>query len=147
VDTLAPARRSEVMAAIRSKDTAPELAVRRFLHAAGLRYRLHRHDLPGRPDLMFAGRRVCVFVHGCFWHGCPHCRHGARDVKSNTEYWLPKLARNRARDADNQRRLAALGWTALTIWACQTDDVGELASLARSIRAIPTRSCPRVRAR
>lgn len=147
MDTVTPTKRSQIMAAIRSKDTAPELAVRRYLHAAGLRYRLHRHNLPGRPDLVFPGRRVCVFVHGCFWHGCPHCRHGARDVKSNTAYWLPKLARNRARDADNQRRLAAFGWAALTIWECQTSDAAELASLVRSIRALPKRSSAPVRAR
>jgi DNA mismatch endonuclease, patch repair protein len=102
MDTVTPARRSEIMAAIRSKDTAPELAVRRYLHASGLRYRLHRHRLPGRPDLIFPGRRLCLFVHGCFWHGCPHCRHGAREVKSNTSYWSVKLARNKARDAENQ---------------------------------------------
>jgi DNA mismatch endonuclease (patch repair protein) len=147
VDTVTPTRRSEIMAAIRSKDTAPELAVRRYLYAAGLRYRLHRHDLPGRPDLVFPGRRVCVFVHGCFWHGCPHCRHGARTVKSNTAYWLPKLARNRARDEDNQQRLTALGWTPLTIWACQAGDPAALASLARSIRSTPKLSSPPARAR
>jgi DNA mismatch endonuclease, patch repair protein len=147
MDTVTPARRSKMMAAIRSKDTAPELAVRRYLHAAGLRYRLHRHDLPGRPDLVFASRGVCVFVHGCFWHGCPHCRHGGRSVKSNTAYWLPKLARNQVRDADNQRRLGALGWTALTIWECQVSDAAELASLARSIRGLPKRSSAPAQAR
>ena len=97
-----PGRRSEIMAAIRSKDTAPELAVRRYLHAAGLRYPLHRYELPGRRDLVFPSRRVCVFVHGYFWHGC---RRGARREKQYRILWLPKLARNRARGADNQRRL------------------------------------------
>jgi DNA mismatch endonuclease (patch repair protein) len=137
MDTVTPARRSEIMAAIRSKDTAPELAVRRYLHAAGLRYRLHRHRLPGRPDLIFPGRRLCLFVHGCFWHGCPHCRHGTREVKSNASYWSIKLARNKARDAENQSRLAALGWNVLTIWACQTADPAALQSLAISVRAFP----------
>ncbi|MGH7089458.1 MAG: very short patch repair endonuclease [Stellaceae bacterium] len=137
MDTVTPRRRSEIMAAIRSKDTAPELTVRRYLHAAGLRYRLHQHGLPGRPDLVFSGRRLCVFIHGCFWHGCPHYRHGMRDVKSNTAYWLPKLARTRARDADNQQRLLVLGWTTLTIWECHAADPAELVALARSIRAVP----------
>jgi DNA mismatch endonuclease, patch repair protein len=137
MDIVPSARRSEIMARIRSKDTTPELAVRRYLHSAGLRYRLHRHRLPGRPDLVFSGRRLCVFVHGCFWHGCPHCRHGARQVKSNTSYWLAKLARNKARDADNQRRLADLGWSVMTIWACQAADPAALQSLAASVRALP----------
>lgn len=134
MDTVTPDRRSQIMAAIHSKNSAPELAVRRYLHAAGMRYRLHRHDLPGRPDLVFAARRLCVFVHGCFWHGCPHCRHGARAVKSNVVYWSAKLARNKARDAGNQRRLAALGWTTLTIWECEVADQEALGALARTIR-------------
>jgi len=138
MDTVTPARRSEIMARIRSKNTTPELAVRRYLHASGLRYRLHHHRLPGRPDLIFPGRLLCVFVHGCFWHNCPRCRHGARAVKSNTSYWSAKLARNKVRDADNQKRLAALGWNVLTIWACQAADPAALRSLAASIHALPS---------
>lgn len=149
MDTVTPARRSQIMAAIHSKDTAPEFAVRRHLHAAGLRYRLHRHALPGRPDLVFPTRRLCVFVHGCFWHGCPHCRHGVRPVKSNTSYWSTKLARNKTRDAENQRRLAALGWTTLTIWGCQAADPAALVALARTIHEVPPtgRSFGQARAR
>jgi DNA mismatch endonuclease (patch repair protein) len=137
MDMVTPTRRSEIMANIRSKDTAPELAVRRHLHASGLRYRVHDQQLPGRPDLVFSGRRLCVFVHGCFWHGCPHCRHGTREVKSNSSYWSAKLIRNKTRDAHNQSRLAALGWRVLTIWACQASDPAALNLLAASLRAIP----------
>ena len=137
MDMVTPDRRSQIMGAIRSKDTMPERAVRSYLHAAGLRYRLHRHDLPGRPDLVFAARRLCVFVHGCFWHGCPHCRHGTRTVKSNTVYWSAKLARNKERDTDNRQRLAALGWATLAIWECQSADPAALGALARAIREVP----------
>src|ERR1700674_4838408 len=98
MDTVTPERRSAIMARIRSKDTAPELAVRRYLHAKGLRYRLHHAGLPGKPDLVFPARRVCVFIHGCFWHGCPHCIDGTRQVKSNSAYWSAKVAGHRARD-------------------------------------------------
>jgi DNA mismatch endonuclease (patch repair protein) len=134
MDTVTPARRSEIMAAIRSKDTAPELAVRRYLHAAGLRYRLHRHQLPGRPDLIFPGRRLCLFVHGCFWHGCPHCRHGGWGSEEQCLVMGDQVARNKTRATDNQSRLAALGWNVLTIWACQTADPAALQSLALSAK-------------
>jgi DNA mismatch endonuclease (patch repair protein) len=130
-------RRSEIMAAIRSKDTAPELAVRQYLHRLGLRYRLHSRGLPGKPDLVFAGRRTVVFVHGCFWHGCPHCRAGRRKVKSNTGYWESKLARNRIRDARTGAALAALGWRVLTVWACQTGDADVLRRLADEVAYQP----------
>lgn len=88
----------------------PELLVRRALHAAGLRYRLYRDDLPGRPDLVFPSRRLCLFVLCCFWHSCPRCRHGAREVKSNTECWSAKRARNKARDMRHRIALEAAGW-------------------------------------
>ena len=140
-DTVTPERRSQITAAIRARDTQPELRVRRFLHAEGLRFRLHRTDLPGRPDLVFPSRRVCLLVHGCFWHRCPHCRHGARAVKSNSEYWDAKIARNKSRDMDNQAHLTALGWTVITIWECQTADCAELSRLAERVRAC----CPRAR--
>ena len=105
------------MAAIRSKDTAPELAVRRYLHAAGLRYRLCPRELPGRPDLVFPSRRVCVFVHGCFWHA--HDCKTAHRPKSNADYWGPKLKRNQARDKNNLKALTAIGWKPLVIWECE----------------------------
>lgn len=98
--------RSENMRRIRSKDTAPEMAVRSLAHRLGYRYRLHRKDIPGKPDLVFPGRRKVIFIHGCFWHQHPGCREG-RPPKSNTAYWLPKLERNMERDKDALARLAA----------------------------------------
>ncbi len=134
-DTVTPEQRSRNMAAIRAHDTQPELRVRRFLHAGGLRFRLYRRDLPGCPDVVFPSRRTVVFVQGCFWHGCPHCRHGARAVKSNKSYWLPKLARNRARDKKNRARLGAFGWSVITVWECQTRELKVLKRLAEAIRS------------
>lgn len=108
------------MRAIRSKDMKPELAVRRLVHGMGYRYRLHRHGLPGRPDMVFASRRKVIFVHGCYWHqhSDPGCKI-ARRPKSNRDYWLPKLDGNVVRDADNQDRLRELGWDSLVIWECE----------------------------
>lgn len=108
------------MRAIRSKDMKPELAVRRLVHGMGYRYRLHRHDLPGRPDLVFPSRRKVIFVHGCFWHqhADTACKITHRP-KSNRDYWLPKLERNVARDTEHQARLSALGWDSLVVWECE----------------------------
>lgn len=122
------------MAAIRGKDTIPELRVRRFLHAQGLRYRLHAGRLPGKPDLVFRSRHAVVFIHGCFWHGCPHCRVGSRTVKSNADYWTPKLARNKVRDARVRAELEDLGWRVFVIWECQTRDQAVLSRLAGELR-------------
>lgn len=122
-DKLTPQRRSENMRAIRSKGMAPEMIVRQTAHALGYRFRLHRKELPGKPDLVFPGRRKVLFVHGCFWHqhADPKCKV-ARKPKSNLDYWLPKLDRNIARDAANARALKEAGWTVLTIWECETRD-------------------------
>ncbi len=120
-DVFTPEQRSAVMARIKGRDTGPERAVRRLLTAMGLRYRLQRRDLPGRPDLALGPRRVAVFVHGCFWHG-HHCPRGARRPKQNAEFWAEKIARNRARDARNREDLSSLGWCALTIWECELRD-------------------------
>lgn len=112
--------RSAQMGRVRGKDTKPEMRVRRALHAAGLRYRLHAADLPGRPDIVFRKQRVAVFVHGCFWHrhDDPDCKL-ARMPKSRVEFWEPKLTGNRERDRRNLCALRALGWTAIVIWECQ----------------------------
>ncbi|NAX10194.1 DNA mismatch endonuclease Vsr [Burkholderia pseudomallei] len=118
--------RSENMRRIRSKDTEPELVVRRLVYAMGYRYRLHRKDIPGKPDLAFLGRRKVIFIHGCFWHQHPGCREG-RPPKSNTDYWLPKLRRNQERDRVALAQLAASGWEALVIWECETKDSSALA--------------------
>lgn len=106
----------------------PELAVRRLVHGLGYRYRLHRHDLPGRPDMVFSSRRKVIFVHGCFWHQHPdpNCKLAHRP-RSNLEYWEPKLRRNRERDATHHKRFAELGWDALVIWECEVKAIGSLA--------------------
>jgi DNA mismatch endonuclease (patch repair protein) len=111
--------RSEIMRAVRSRDTKPEMIVRRLVYGLGYRYRLHRPDLPGKPDLTFLGRRKVVFVHGCFWHG-HDCARGARVPKNNQEYWIAKIARNKAREARDYDRLREMGWSVLTIWECET---------------------------
>lgn len=113
------------MRAIRSQGMKPEMLVRRIVHALGYGFRLHRRDLPGKPDLAFFGRRKAIFVHGCFWHQHPGCREG-RPPHSNTSYWGPKLARNVERDKENEEKLVANGWRVLTVWECETQRVAEL---------------------
>jgi DNA mismatch endonuclease (patch repair protein) len=115
------AERSRIMRAVKGKDTTPELAVRRLLHSRGYRYRLHRKDLPGRPDLVFAGRRKVIFVHGCFWHG-HDCKRGARRPKENADYWAKKISRNQERDAKAQEALRSMGWDVLVLWECELKD-------------------------
>jgi DNA mismatch endonuclease (patch repair protein) len=116
-DPLTPAQRRRTMASVRGKDTMPELAVRRLVHGLGYRYRLHRRELPGKPDLVFPARRKVIFVHGCFWHR-HHCRAGAKEPKTNTAYWLPKLAKNKTRDKAHQIKLRRSGWRVLVVWEC-----------------------------
>ncbi|MET3973001.1 DNA mismatch endonuclease (patch repair protein) [Bradyrhizobium sp. S3.9.1] len=125
------------MARIRSRDTTPELAVRKVMHAHGLRYRLHRRDLPGKPDLVFPGRHAVLFVHGCFWHGCPKCVDGTREVKSNQTYWNPKIAGNRERDARHAATLRSDGWNVFTVWECDARERKLLDRLARKIKKRP----------
>nr|WP_306149102.1 MULTISPECIES: DNA mismatch endonuclease Vsr [unclassified Roseibium] len=117
------------MRRIKSKDTKPEMIVRRLVHGLGFRYRLHRKDLPGKPDLVFGPRRKVIFVHGCFWH-----QHDNADCldsktpKSNTAYWEPKLRRNLGRDHEAQQRLVSDGWQVLVIWECETNDTKHLST-------------------
>lgn len=125
MDTLSPLERSERMARVRSKDTKPEMRVRRLLHALGYRYRLHDRKLPGHPDLVFKGRRKVIFVHGCFWHRHDGCGL-ARLPKSRLDFWLPKLEGNRLRDARKLEELDQLGWTSLVIWECELKDMNLL---------------------
>lgn len=113
-------RRSEMMARVRGRDTAPELAVRRIAHRMGFRFRLHRKGLPGRPDLVFPRHRVVVFVHGCFWHRHEGCRY-ASTPKSRVAFWTEKFTANVARDARQQAALRALGWQVLVIWECESN--------------------------
>lgn len=113
--------RSANMRAIRSKGMRPELAVRSLAHKLGYRFRLHRKDLPGKPDLVFPSRRKIIFVHGCFWHSHHGCK-SAHTPKTNVDYWLPKLQRNQVRDAKNTEALAVTGWKSLVIWECEIKD-------------------------
>jgi DNA mismatch endonuclease (patch repair protein) len=133
MDRLTTQRRSENMRRIQSKGMKPEMAVRSLIHSLGFRYRLHRSDLPGKPDLVFGPRRKVIFVHGCFWHGHedPNCIDGLRKPKSNLEYWLPKLARNKERDTAAEAALIGQGWTVLTIWEC---DIRNISKLCEKIR-------------
>jgi len=123
--------RSAVMRAVKSEDTAPERALRKMLHAVAPGYRLHRADLPGKPDVVYGPRRLAIFMHGCFWHG-HDCRRGARAPKDNAAYWSGKIARNRARDAANLAALKALGWRTLVVFECALKDKP---ALARRLRA------------
>jgi len=128
--------RSENMRRIRSKDTTPEVAVRQLIRGLEFTgYRLHRKDLPGKPDIAFIGRRKAIFVHGCFWHG-HDCKEGARRPKSNADYWVPKIENNARRDAAHVADLLAGGWSVLIVWECELRDTAELARrLARFLRA------------
>lgn len=113
--------RSNTMRAVRSKNTGPEIVVRRLAHCLGYRFRLHRKDLPGTPDLVFPKYRAVIFVHGCFWHG-HNCARGSRAPKANAEYWLRKLEGNKARDAKAVSKLLSAGWRVQTIWECGLRD-------------------------
>jgi DNA mismatch endonuclease (patch repair protein) len=126
--------RSAVMRRVKGRNTTPELKVRRALTALGARYRLHRADLPGKPDIVMPGRRLAIFVHGCFWHG-HDCARGARVPKDNRDYWVGKVARNRARDERSRDALAALGWRVETIWECDLKDAAALDARLRGLVA------------
>lgn len=127
VDQITSEARSRNMARVRGKNTEPEMRGRRLLHALGYRFRLHRRDLPGSPDLVFPGRRAVVFVHGCFWHRHEGCRL-ASTPKSNEAFWQAKFGRNVERDARKKRELQALGWRVLVVWQCETTDAEALAA-------------------
>ena len=114
--------RSRTMASVKQKDTKPELTVRKLLHHLGYRFRLHGKDLPGRPDIVFRGRKMAIFVHGCFWHG-HDCKHGRRQPRTNQPYWLSKISRNRVRDTESAAKLGALGWSVLTVWECELKEM------------------------
>ena len=118
------------MRAVKSRDTAPEMKVRRAVHAMGLRFRLHRKDLPGSPDLVFPGRRLALFVHGCFWHG-HDCQRGARLPATNAAYWRAKIGRNTERDKAAGKALTKMGWRHAIIWECETRDPARLVRLLK----------------
>jgi DNA mismatch endonuclease, patch repair protein len=113
--------RSAVMRAVKSRDTGPELAVRAMLRGIAPGYRLHREDLPGRPDIVYGHRKLAIFVHGCFWHG-HDCPRGARMPKANADYWRGKIARNRARDERTVAAYSAMGWRTLVVHECELKD-------------------------
>lgn len=122
------------MSRVRGKHTTPEMRVRKAAHALGLRYRLHRKDLPGKPDLSFPKHRIALFVHGCFWHRHPACRK-ASTPKTRTEYWLAKFDSNIKRDTKTYDALARLGWRVVVVWECETHDPQRLKDILRHISA------------
>ena len=135
-DVYPPAKRSAVMRQVKAKATRPELKVRKALTALGARYRLHRKDLPGSPDIVLPGRKLALFVHGCFWHG-HDCARGARVPKANRDYWTAKVARNRARDETARAALTALGWRVETLWECELKDEAALSRRLESLLRQP----------
>jgi DNA mismatch endonuclease (patch repair protein) len=125
-DTRTPEQRRRIMQSVKTRDTGPELTVRRIVYRLGYRYRLNAKNLPGRPDIVLPGRMKAIFVHGCFWHG--HCCRKGRAPKSRLDYWKPKLKTNKKRDAAQLRALTQLGWSVLTVWQCETTDPEALRS-------------------
>lgn len=144
MDTFTKERRSEIMSSIRGKNTSPELKVRRLLHGLGYRFRLHRKDLPGKPDVVLRKHRTIVFVHGCFWHGCTKCDRGTRVPKTNTEFWLKKIEENCRRDKVARTALESSGWKVLTVWACETENIENLTNffVEHLPRTTPSKSGP-----
>jgi DNA mismatch endonuclease (patch repair protein) len=135
MDNISAERRSENMRRIKSKDTSPERKIRSLLHSWGYRYRLHRRDLPGCPDIVFFKQSKAVFVHGCFWHMHSRCTAG-RFPRSRLEYWKPKLLRNKRRDAGNLSKLRRMGWSVFVIWECELE---KPAALTKRLRAFMDR--------
>jgi DNA mismatch endonuclease (patch repair protein) len=135
-DVFTPEQRSAVMRRVKGRDTSPELKVRRLLWGMGLRYRLHRKDLPGAPDIVLPSRKLAILVHGCFWHG-HDCARGARVPKQNRDYWTAKVGRNRDRDARTLPALEAAGWTPLVVWECELRDEASLRAKLQTATAVP----------
>ncbi len=140
-DVFTPEKRSAVMRRVKGRDTSPELAVRRILREAGIGYRLGGGGLPGRPDVVMKGRRVALFVHGCFWHG-HDCPRGARQPKANAAYWIAKIDRNRARDIAACETLQAAGWRVVTVWECEMKAPDFAARLVAEVRGQAASDAP-----
>jgi DNA mismatch endonuclease (patch repair protein) len=132
MDRVTSGVRSRIMARVKSRNTTPELVVRKALHSAGVRYRLHVGELPGKPDLVLRSRGIAIFVHGCFWHGCPRCSRRIA-AKSNLAYWKPKIARNRQRDRRQQAELRRRKWKVRIIWECDTRNPRKLSAFVARI--------------
>lgn len=128
--------RSAQMALVRGKDTSPEMVVRRVAHSLGYRFRLHRRDLPGHPDLVFPSRRKVVFVHGCFWHRHPGCK-ATRTPKTRVEFWQKKFEDNVRRDVAAQKALTDAGWQVLVVWECEVKDIDKLEGRLRNFLGPP----------
>lgn len=133
-DKFSPDMRSEVMGRVKGKNTTPEVRVRKILHGMGYRFRLHRSDLPGKPDIVLSKYRLCIFVNGCFWHQHPGCPR-ATIPASNIDFWAAKLARTKERDCQNIAELSRLGWRTLVIWECETKSISQLDFVLRSALA------------
>ena len=131
-DVYSAEQRSAVMRRVKARNTTPELTVRKALTRLGVRYRLHRKDLPGCPDIVMSGRRLAILVHDCFWHG-HDCARGGRVPRQNRDYWVAKVARNRVRDAQALAQLLAMGWRAETLWECEMKDEAGLAARLRDL--------------
>ena len=131
MDKFTTAERSGFMSKVHGKNTSPELRVRRALHALGYRFRLHRKDLPGKPDIVLTKYKLCIFVHGCFWHQHPGCKRATIPV-NNREFWIKKFTDNARRDENAVTELTLLGWNVLRIWECQTKNQVELVNLVCS---------------
>jgi DNA mismatch endonuclease (patch repair protein) len=140
VDQLTVEQRSALMARIRGKDTKPELVVRKILHAMGLRFRLHRKDLPGTPDVVLPGKRKIIFVHGCYWHG--HRCSAGRLPKSRVGFWSTKVTDNQRRDARTIRALRRSGWSVLVVWQCQTGSTSTLEKRLRRFLGVDAQKAP-----
>ena len=126
--------RSDIMRAVRSKNTKPERILRKRLHAIAPGYRLNRRDIPGSPDIAYVGRKIAIFMNGCFWHG-HDCKRGLRVPKDNRDYWIAKIARNRARDEETLARLAGEGWKTMVVWECELKDEAALEARLRALLA------------
>lgn len=135
-DVFSPEKRSAVMRRVKGRDTSPELAVRRVLRAAGIGYRLGGQGLAGRPDLTMKGRRVAVFVHGCFWHG-HDCPRGGRMPKANAGFWRVKIDRNRERDGRTAAALEVIGWRSAVIWECELREPDRVAATLQAFLGPP----------
>jgi DNA mismatch endonuclease (patch repair protein) len=133
VDVVSPIDRSRMMAGIKGKNSQPELLVRRLLFASGYRFRLHRRDLPGTPDIVMPGRKIAIFVHGCFWHMHQGCRYSKLPA-TRPEFWKTKLESNVERDRRAAEKLHAVGWRVLCVWECSTHDAATAGSLQRALR-------------